>query len=123
MRETPVQPGAGSHPEVIETQPIPRHVAIIMDGNGRWAARRGLPRIAGHQQGTSNIRRITTAAVEFGIEYLTLWAFSTDNWRRPREEIDGILGVLADVIDRETDELHRQGAQLRHIGSLEGLDP
>jgi undecaprenyl diphosphate synthase len=102
---------------------IPRHVAIIMDGNGRWAAQRGLPRLSGHQQGTNNIRRITTAAAEIGIEYLTLWAFSTDNWRRPREEIDGILRILAEVIDRETEELHRQGAQLRHIGSLDGLEP
>lgn len=102
---------------------IPRHIAIIMDGNGRWAARRGLPRLAGHQHGTDNIRRITTAAAEIGVEYLTLWAFSTDNWRRPREEIEGILQILAGVIERETDELDRQGAQLRHIGSLEGLDP
>jgi undecaprenyl diphosphate synthase len=102
---------------------IPRHIAIIMDGNGRWAAQRGLPRLAGHQHGTDNIRRITTTAAQIGIEYLTLWAFSTDNWRRPREEIDGILHVLASVIERETEELNRQGAQLRHIGSLEGLDP
>jgi undecaprenyl diphosphate synthase len=102
---------------------IPRHVAVIMDGNGRWAAQRGLPRLAGHQHGTDNIRRITTAAAQIGIKYLTLWAFSTDNWRRPREEIDGILHILAGVIERETEELDRQGAQLRHIGSLEGLDP
>jgi undecaprenyl diphosphate synthase len=104
-------------------QPIPQHVAIIMDGNGRWAAQRGLPRLAGHQRGTDNIRRITTAAAEQGVRYLTLWAFSTDNWRRPREEIEGILRILAEVIEREAEELHRQGAQLRHIGSLEGLDP
>lgn len=102
---------------------VPRHVAVIMDGNGRWAARRGLPRLAGHQRGTENIRRITTAAVEIGVEYLTLWAFSTDNWRRPADEIDGIMRILADAIERETEELHRQGAQLRHIGSLEGLGP
>jgi undecaprenyl diphosphate synthase len=100
---------------------VPRHVAIIMDGNGRWAATRGLPRIAGHERGTDNIRRITYAAVELGIRYLTLWAFSTDNWRRPAEEIEGIMRILGEVIERETDELHRQGAQLRHIGSLEGL--
>lgn len=101
---------------------VPRHIAIIMDGNGRWAAQRGLPRLAGHQHGTDNIRRITTTAAEIGVEYLTLWAFSTDNWRRPREEIEGILRILAGVIERETEELNRQGAQLRHIGSLEGLD-
>src|SRR5215213_6100809 len=100
---------------------IPRHVAIIMDGNGRWAAQRGLPRLAGHQHGTDNIRRITTTAAQIGVEYLTLWAFSTDNWRRPREEIEGILHILAGVIERETEELNRQGAQLRHIGSLDGL--
>src|SRR3954468_397796 len=113
---------AGSPPRPHRSE-IPRHVAIIMDGNGRWAAQRGLPRLAGHQHGTDNIRRITTAAAQIGIKYLTLWAFSTDNWRRPREEIDGILHILAGVIERETEELDRQGAQLRHIGSLEGLDP
>jgi len=102
---------------------IPRHVAIIMDGNGRWAARRGLPRVAGHEHGTDNIRRITFAAGELGIEYLTLWAFSTENWRRPADEIHGIMRILGEAIERETQELHRQGARLRHIGSLEGLSP
>lgn len=102
---------------------VPRHVAIIMDGNGRWAATRGLPRIAGHERGTDNIRRITYAAAELGIKYLTLWAFSTDNWRRPADEIEGIMRILGEVIERETEELHRQGAQLRHIGSLDGLRP
>ncbi len=102
---------------------VPQHVAIIMDGNGRWAATRGLPRIAGHERGTDNIRRITYAAAELGIKYLTLWAFSTDNWRRPTDEIEGIMRILGEVIERETEELHRQGAQLRHIGSLDGLRP
>ncbi len=102
---------------------VPRHVAIIMDGNGRWANQRGLPRIAGHQAGTENIRRITTRAAELGIEYLTLWAFSTENWRRPRDEVEGILRILAAAIESETEELHRQGARLRHIGSLDGLEP
>jgi undecaprenyl diphosphate synthase len=101
----------------------PRHVAIIMDGNGRWAAKRGLPRIAGHERGTDNIRRITYAAGEAGVKYLTLWAFSTENWSRPADEIQGIMRILGEVIDRETEELHRQGAQLRHIGSLQGLEP
>jgi undecaprenyl diphosphate synthase len=100
---------------------IPRHVAMIMDGNGRWAARRGLPRIAGHEAGTENIRRITFAAGEIGIKYLTLWAFSTENWRRPADEVQGIIRILGEAIERETEELHRQGAQLRHIGSLDGL--
>ena len=102
---------------------VPRHVAIIMDGNGRWAAQRGLPRVAGHERGTDNIRRITHAAGELGIKCLTLWAFSTENWRRPAEEIAGIMRILGETIERETEELHRQGAQLRHIGSLDGLAP
>ncbi len=105
------------------TGPIPRHVAIIMDGNGRWAAERGLPRIAGHERGTDNIRRITRAAAELGIECLTLWAFSTENWSRPADEIAGIMRILGETIARETENLHREGAQLRHIGSLEGLTP
>jgi undecaprenyl diphosphate synthase len=105
------------------TRPVPTHVAIIMDGNGRWATSRGLPRISGHEAGTENIRRITSAAGELGIKYLTLWAFSTENWRRPRDEVDGILRILSDAIDAETAELHKRGAQLRHIGSLEGLSP
>jgi undecaprenyl diphosphate synthase len=101
--------------------PAPRHVAIIMDGNGRWAAKRGLPRMAGHEHGTDNIRRITRAATEIGVKYLTLWAFSTENWKRPAAEIEGIMRVLGAAIEHETDELHRNGAQLRHIGSLDGL--
>ncbi|MFO7272645.1 isoprenyl transferase [Sphaerobacter thermophilus] len=112
-------PAASASPERV----VPRHVAIIMDGNGRWATRRGLPRIAGHEAGTENIRRVTTHAAELGIKYLTLWAFSTENWRRPKEEVEGILQILARSIERETAELHRNGAQLRHIGSLDGLDP
>jgi undecaprenyl diphosphate synthase len=104
-----------------EVRPVPTHVAIIMDGNGRWATSRGLPRISGHEAGTENIRRITTAAGELGIKYLTLWAFSTENWRRPRDEVEGILKILSDAIESETQELHRKGAQLRHIGSLNEL--
>jgi len=117
------QHSALSPPDVDRVAPVPRHVAIIMDGNGRWATRRGLSRVAGHEHGTENIRRITTAAGELGIEYLTLWAFSTENWNRPAEEIDGIMRILGEAIERETAELHRQGAQLRHIGSLDGLSP
>ncbi len=102
---------------------VPRHVAVIMDGNGRWAAERGMARVEGHERGTENIRRITYTAGQVGIEYLTLWAFSTENWRRPADEVSGILRILGEAIERETEELHRQGAQLRHIGSLEGLSP
>jgi undecaprenyl diphosphate synthase len=103
--------------------PVPTHVAIIMDGNGRWALARGLPRLAGHRAGTENLRRIITACVEFGVKYLTIYAFSTENWGRPAEEVDGLMHIVEDVIDRELAELHKQGVQLRHIGRLERLDP
>jgi undecaprenyl diphosphate synthase len=102
---------------------IPRHVAIIMDGNGRWAQSRGLPRLAGHRAGTENIRRVLEAAVEFGIKYLTVYAFSTENWRRPADEVRGLMGILEEVIDRQTAELHKNGVQLRHLGRMEGLAP
>ena len=102
---------------------IPTHIAVIMDGNGRWATARGLPRLAGHQAGTENLRRVITACVEFGIQYLTIYAFSTENWDRPNDEVQGLMHILADVIDRELPELNKQGVQLRHIGRLEGLEP
>jgi undecaprenyl diphosphate synthase len=100
---------------------VPTHVAFIMDGNGRWAAKRGLPRLAGHRAGTENLRRIIRASAEFGIQYMTIYAFSTENWGRPKEEVEGLLHILEDVIDRELDELHAEGVQLRHIGHLEML--
>jgi undecaprenyl diphosphate synthase len=109
--------------EELDSSQVPNHVAIIMDGNGRWAAQRGLPRLAGHDAGTENIRRITFKAGELGIKYLTLWAFSTENWRRPQDEVRGIMQILAKAIESETEELHRQGAQLRHIGDLSALEP
>ncbi len=102
---------------------IPTHVAIIMDGNGRWAISRGLPRLAGHRAGTENLRRIITACTEFGVKYLTIYAFSTENWGRPREEVEGLMHILEDVIDKELAELNKEGVQLRHIGHLERLDP
>ena len=100
---------------------VPRHVAIIMDGNGRWAKERGLPRIAGHRAGTENLRTIIRASARLGIEYLTLYAFSTENWSRPKAEVTGLMHILSDVIDRELDELNKEGARLVHIGHLDGL--
>lgn len=100
---------------------IPTHIAIIMDGNGRWARSRGLPRLAGHKAGTKNLRRIIEACVEFGVKYLTIYAFSTENWRRPEDEVKGLMNIFDDVFYRELAELHRQGAQLRHIGRMDGI--
>src|SRR5512141_1965365 len=102
---------------------IPEHVAIIMDGNGRWASKRGLPRLAGHHAGTENLRRIIRASVEFGVKFLTIYAFSTENWSRPREEVTGLMRILEDVIDKELNELNDQGVQIRHLGRLDQLSP
>ncbi|MCC6905035.1 MAG: isoprenyl transferase [Anaerolineae bacterium] len=102
---------------------LPVHVAMIMDGNGRWAKQRGLPRLAGHRAGTENLREILRAAVEFGVRVVTIYAFSTENWGRPQAEVEGLMGILRDVIDRELYELHEEGVQLRHIGELEQVEP
>ena len=102
---------------------VPTHVAIIMDGNGRWARARGLPRLAGHRAGVENLRRVLEACVEFGIQYLTIYAFSTENWNRPVEEVRGLMNILEEVIDRELQKLNENGVQLRHIGRLERLRP
>ncbi len=111
-----------SIPELIP-ELVPTHIAIIMDGNGRWAKRRGLPRLAGHKAGTENLRRILRACVEFGVKILTIYAFSTENWGRPEAEVKGLMRILEDVIDRELPELHQEGVQLRHIGDLSRLAP
>lgn len=117
------QPESAAPAEGEETLRPPRHVAIIMDGNGRWAKQRGLPRAAGHQQGTENLRRLLKAAVEFGVEILTIYAFSTENWNRPRREVQLLMRILETVIDRELRELNENGVQIRHIGELDGVSP
>jgi undecaprenyl diphosphate synthase len=101
----------------------PAHVGIIMDGNGRWANRRGLPRLAGHHAGTENVRRITIACADAGVDVLTIYAFSTENWRRPADEVFGLMRLLAQRIDIEAAELHRNNVQIRHVGALEGVQP
>ena len=102
---------------------VPVHVGIIMDGNGRWAKQRGLPRLAGHRAGTKNLRRVIRAAANAGIKHLTFYAFSTENWSRPQEEVGGLMGLLGEFIETETPELHKEGARLLHIGHLEHLEP
>lgn len=102
---------------------IPEHVAIIMDGNGRWARRRGLPRVAGHRAGAENLRRIINTCVEFGIKILTIYAFSTENWDRPEREIRGLMKIFTRVLDQELAELHAQGVCLHHLGDLNGIEP
>jgi len=100
---------------------VPRHVGIIMDGNGRWAQERGLSRTSGHRAGAENLREIVKACVRFGIQILTVYAFSTENWRRPQPEVQGLMWLVGRVIDSEAEELNRNGVCVRHIGSLSRL--
>jgi undecaprenyl diphosphate synthase len=104
-------------------RPLPRHVAIIMDGNGRWAQARGLPRIAGHRQGAEAVRRTVRAAGELGIPYLTLFGFSSENWKRPLAEIDDLMGLLRHYLRGEIADLHKNAVRLRVIGDLARLAP
>lgn len=110
-------PVSGSDASTPVSKP-PRHVAIIMDGNGRWAIRRGLSRTDGHRAGTENVRRAIEAFAEAGVRYLTLYAFSTENWERPAVEVDALISIFRDVIGPESQNLHRQGVRIRHLGSL-----
>ena len=112
---TPLHGGAGGEG--------PRHVAIIMDGNGRWAAKRGLPRVAGHRAGAEAVRTTLKAAVKHGVQVLTLYAFSSENWRRSEEEVSDLKGLLGYYLERELDELEREGVQLRLIGDHTAFGP
>jgi undecaprenyl diphosphate synthase len=102
---------------------VPRHVAIIMDGNGRWAARRGLPRSAGHKAGVDALRRAVKAAADFGIEYLTIYSFSSENWSRPAAEVSFLLDLLRRFIRQDVAELHRSGVKIKIVGSRDDLEP
>jgi undecaprenyl diphosphate synthase len=109
--------------ETPKTQSIPRHIAIIMDGNGRWAQKRGLSRLRGHRAGVKNIRPIIQYLYDKGIKYVTLYAFSTENWRRPEGEVNGLFHILEQIIGKEARELHKNGVRIHHIGSSKGLSP
>ncbi len=100
---------------------VPRHVAVIMDGNGRWATQRGLPRAAGHRAGTENIRRVIERFSDHGVEYLTVYAFSTENWSRPRPEVNAIIRLLDRFLRRELENLDQNNIRLRHFGHVETL--
>jgi undecaprenyl diphosphate synthase len=103
------------------SQGVPHHLAIIMDGNGRWATSQGLPRLRGHRAGVENVRRTLKSVVARGISILTLYAFSTENWNRPEAEVQGLLALIDHSLQRELPELNRQGVRLQHIGELTGL--
>jgi undecaprenyl diphosphate synthase len=109
------------HERRIRADAIPRHVAVIMDGNGRWAERRGLDRLAGHRAGIESVRAVVRAAHELGIRQLTLYAFSTENWSRPKSEVDELMRLLERFLESELEEVHRNGIRVRAIGRLERL--
>lgn len=106
---------------MIQANYPPQHVAIIMDGNGRWAKKRGLPRLAGHNAGGKNIRPVVKIFANYGVKYLTLYMFSTENWNRPRIEVAGLLSLLARKIDQETQAFHQENIRLIHLGRLDRL--
>ncbi len=110
----------------VESSPEPaklQHVAVIMDGNGRWANRRGLPRTLGHREGVEAVRRTVRAAIEFDVPYLTIYSFSSENWNRPRDEIDYLMGLMKRFIRRDLAELHEQNVRIRTIGERDLVDP
>jgi undecaprenyl diphosphate synthase len=113
---------ASSTIEIPEDRRIPRHIAIIMDGNGRWARQRYLPRIAGHRRGVEAVRNTVRACGERGVEFLTLFAFSSENWRRPAEEVSFLMQLFAGALEQEIDKLHRNGVRFRVIGDLERFE-
>ncbi len=107
--------------EQVKSKPLPQHVAIIMDGNGRWATRRGLPRVAGHRQGVEALREVIKTSNELGIKYLTLYAFSTENWKRPAAEVDALMALLVEYLRKEIRELNSNNVKISVLGQVEAF--
>jgi undecaprenyl diphosphate synthase len=118
-----VAPFESSTIEIPRAGAVPRHVAIIMDGNGRWAKQRLLPRVAGHRRGLETVRRITRCCVEAGVEYLTLFAFSSENWRRPAEEVSFLMQLFVRALESEVAKLHENNIRLKVVGDLSSFEP
>ncbi len=112
-----------SHKNNIDLQKVPQHIAIIMDGNGRWAKQQGENRIYGHYEGVNSVREVVEAAGEVGVKYITLYAFSTENWNRPKEEVDALMELLVSTISAETPQLNKKNVRLQAIGNLNSLPP
>lgn len=111
----------GNAPTTINVSQLPNHIAFVPDGNGRWAEQRGLPRLAGHQEGAENIWRMISYLHQYPIRYLTLYGFSTENWRRPTDEVSGLFHLLQEFIDQKIEEVHQRGIKLHHLGRLAEL--
>jgi undecaprenyl diphosphate synthase len=116
-------PNTSSTREIPETSMVPRHIAIIMDGNGRWAKKRFLPRVAGHKRGVETVRTAIKACVDRGVEYLTLFAFSSENWRRPTDEVAFLMQLFINVLEQEVSKLHENGIRFKVIGDLSKFEP
>ena len=117
------EPGPSTGPAASDGASVPLHVAILMDGNGRWAEQRGLPRLTGHRVGVDNIRPILKALGNKGVKYVSLYAFSTENWNRPPTEVEGLMDILRDSIKQEAEALHAQDVRILHLGRLDRLSP
>src|SRR3990172_2614007 len=115
------QPGEAELLELVRAQPLPRHIAVIMDGNGRWATQRGFPRVAGHREGVKAARNIVRAADQLGLRYLTLYAFSTENWNRPEDEVSMLMSLLGRSVHAELPELMARNVRLRILGRSAGV--
>ena len=109
--------------EIPDTEGVPRHVAIIMDGNGRWAKKRLMPRVAGHVQGVERVRDMVQACIERGVEFLTLFAFSSENWRRPQDEVNRLMELFVMALEKEVERMHRNGVRLKVVGDLDRFEP
>jgi undecaprenyl diphosphate synthase len=109
--------------QIPEAVAVPRHIAMIMDGNGRWAKKRYLPRIAGHKRGVETVREMVKACIDRGVDYLTLFAFSSENWRRPAEEVSFLMNLFVTALEQEVDRLHVNGVRLRVVGDLSRFEP
>lgn len=114
-----MKPFVSSTREIPQVGDVPRHIAVIMDGNGRWAKKRYLPRVAGHKQGVETVRRVTRACTERGVEFLTLFAFSSENWRRPAEEVSTLRQLFMGALEQEAERLHQNKVRLKIIGNIE----
>ncbi len=117
------QAGARGKPDGVDRTGVPRHVAIIMDGNGRWAESQGLPRLSGHREGVSAIPKVVDLLAARGVEYLTIFAFSTENWARPSAEVEGLIELLHETLQRETDLFKKKNVRVFHIGNADRLSP
>ncbi len=109
--------------DIPQSAAVPRHLAIIMDGNGRWAKKRLMPRVAGHAQGVERVRDMVEACIERGVEYLTLFAFSSENWRRPQDEVNRLMELFVMALEREVEKMYRNGVRLRVVGDLTRFEP